>query len=457
MDPLQQLLAAMKKCLNELDACSKSRDEAKDEAGKNAAEAAYKAKAAEYDAFNAKIEEAKAHIARKAKLDELQKLAAKSQGDEQTQTIPTGTPAEAKNHQAEDVAHRQFVCDFFNGKSLSGQARDLLAPRTEWKQLDRNNSIRLSKSVVDHLFFGKALPLTTNSGSEGTNLVATLTKPELVAYKPNVANLYSRVQRVPAQNGTIQWPKLTQAAPGTEGAADEFADVGGVLVAWTEEGAEKSEAEPNFEQLSITPYELSAYSELSRTLIGRSVVDVESILDMLFRDAIIQKLDRAILNGNGTGKPTGILQTASIGAPARAVNTQVSYDDLVNMEGAVRPVFRPNGGFIISDSALKYIKKLKDSANKPIFAADASSPMASRIMGYPYIVTEISPALGTAGDVTFGDLSRYICAVEEEVVVAASEHYKFRQGVKAYAVWMKVGGKLSQAGAFAGLAVAAGG
>ena len=58
-------------------------------------------------------------------------------------------------------------------------------------------------------------------------------------------------------------------------------------------------------------------------------------------------------------------------------------------------------------------------------------------------------ALGSRGDVVFGDWSHYIVAMEEEVVVQRSEHYKFKNNVTAFRLSVVVGGKVAEPRAFA--------
>lgn len=466
---LPKLKAKAEACFGEMKALSERIEEAE---GKNDAKlvetltAEYKGKAAAFDQYDAQIKEAQSVTARRARLTELDSLT-QSNGSEAAageaqgkSVIPNAGPAEAKDHdKAERELEGHFV-DFMCGKSVAERALDAMRPTSAgWKEAAEKNAIvmprRFANAVLpERNVTGKALPVLS-TGDAGSKLFASEFKPSVQMYTPEAPAIFPRCYKIPTKSGTVLFPKLTQGAPGAENGDEEFAEMGYVACAWTAEGAEKPGTEPKFTQAEYKTNEVSAYTELSRTLINRSAIDIEMLLGSLFRASLLHKIDQAILNGDGVGKPLGILQTAGIGTLARAGAGAVAYDDFVGLEGAVAPQFRAGGIWMIADQALQATKKLKDDQKRPLFLQNMGSAPFGTIMGYGYVPNQRQPALGTAGDVVFGDPGYYLCPVEQEVVISRSEHYKFREGVIAFVAFAQVGGKVAQNRAFSKLIDAA--
>ena len=76
---------------------------------------------------------------------------------------------------------------------------------------------------------------------------------------------------------------------------------------WTEEAQTRTETEPQFNMMELKAHELSGYSVSSKVLLQDSAFGLEKFLMTLFARAIAWFEDFAFLQGNGVGKPQGIL------------------------------------------------------------------------------------------------------------------------------------------------------
>jgi len=291
---------------------------------------------------------------------------------------------------------------------------------------------------------GKAIPVLS------TDLSAVIPEDlrrnllELPTEQPFIMD---RATVVPSPTGQITWPVLTQT---------DSNEYGGVIVAQTEEGGSKPETEPKISQVPVATHETAAYTELGLALLRRSAIQLEPLLMRLFRGAIGHHLNGLFLTGSGTGEALGIFSTTGIQSADRAVAGTVGYDDLVELEFALQPYHRAGATFVLADGVLKVLKKAKDSDNRPLWVPSVSGDLFNKLCGYPYQGTTQSPALGTAGDAAFVDLNEYIVALEEDVVVARSDHFKFRNNLAAFRVSVQVGGRLCQPRAAAILATGTG-
>jgi HK97 family phage major capsid protein len=451
---LKELLARLKALNGKMEDCQTS-IAAAEAAGKTdevkTLTAEFDGAKAEFDAGSAQVERLKAGAEARAKRAATLKAAEDLATVDAPGVIPSSGPVQS-SAQAKDEDEKDLVPHFLGwlgGKSLGGVARDAMTPQgSGWKQ--GANGLRLPRRIARAILpeaycVGKALPIVS-TGTPGSQLFASDFQPRALRYGAEYPNLFGRCFKVPVKSGTVLFPKVTQGAPGAEGGAEEAAESGYVAVAWTSEGAEKPDAEPTIGQLSITAYEVAAKTMLSQTLLNRSAIDVEALLAALFRDALAQKIDRAILNGDGNGKPTGILQTASLPTNTRVASGAVSWPDLVNVKYKVAPQFRANLLMLIQDTVLAALEASTDDTDRPLWAEAKATLGSTEVVG-----SQLLPALGSLGDVIACDPSQYIVALEQDIVIARSEHFAFDKGCIAYRVIAQIGGKVGQLRAFAAL------
>ena len=142
-------------------------------------------------------------------------------------------------------------------------------------------------------------------------------------------------------------------------------------------------------------------------------------LDAFLANALGTRLGR-ILNtkltvGTGTGEPTGIVTGAVSGKVGlTGQTTSVIYDDLVDLYHSVDPAYRqsPACRFMLADSSVKVIKKLKDSTGRPLWqpgiGAGIGTQFQDTILDKPYTVNQDMAAMAaSAKSIIFGDMSKY--------------------------------------------------
>lgn len=465
------LASELERIPNEIEAAQKTSDATK----VKALEEQFKGKSEEFKSVENKIEIAKANQARRAKLVELDKL---NEPEFDGKTIPEGRiPAQARDRVKEEEAYINVCLDYFEGKSLSDNQFELVKPKGKgWKTGNDGNAIalpeRFARRILPEAFkpgpgfnvAGKALPSTSTGAAGESSLYQPDFQMSLLQYPGEAPAIFPRTNKIPCRYGTILWPQLVQAKPGAEGSNDEFAEYGYMAMGWTAEGAEAPGTEAKFKQVSISTFELAGHTEMSRQLLSRSTVNIEELFGTLARAAALHKIDLALIAGDGNGKPTGVLQTANIGNPARTTTGHVKYADFINLETQIAPQLRPGLVWVIADTALQDVKLQVDGQGRPLFlpltssAGTMTAGNMGTILGYPVIPTQRT-TLGQAGPVGTigGDLialvpDRFVCPVEQEILVARSEHAKITQGLVVLVIFMQVGGKFTEPRAAAALA-----
>jgi HK97 family phage major capsid protein len=146
------------------------------------------------------------------------------------------------------------------------------------------------------------------------------------------------------------------------------------------------------------------------------------IIDALARDVAWAINEHATI-GTGTGQPRGITLDAVSGKVGTTGQTvTVIYDDLVDLEHSVDPVYRRNAAFMMHDNSVRQIRKIKDSTGRPIWLPGYESGIGVRqpdtLMGYRYAVNQDMPQMAAnAKSILFGDFKKYKIRMARDVTM----------------------------------------
>ena len=94
---------------------------------------------------------------------------------------------------------------------------------------------------------------------------------------------------------------------------------GGATAYWVAESGAPTESQAAFDQVSLTPKTVGAYSDISRKLLQQSSIDIETFVRMDLAKVLALAIDAAAINGRGKttyNEPLGILGTSGIGSVA---------------------------------------------------------------------------------------------------------------------------------------------
>jgi len=112
---------------------------------------------------------------------------------------------------------------------------------------------------------------------------------------------------------------------------------GGATSYWVAESGAITESAAAFDQVTLSPETVGAFSDLSRRLLLQSSLDVEAFVRNDLATTLALEIDRAAINGSGSSnQPTGILQTSGIGSVVGGTNGAApDWADIVDLESAV--------------------------------------------------------------------------------------------------------------------------
>lgn len=122
--------------------------------------------------------------------------------------------------------------------------------------------------------------------------------------------------------------------------------------------------------------------------------------------------------GDAASKPGGVVTGSTLGftagnaaggtSTATGSTATFGYDDLIELEHSVDPAYRKNARFMMSDTALKQVKKLKDGIGRPLWMAGLAVKEPDTINNYAYTINQdMATPAASAKTVLFGDFSNY--------------------------------------------------
>ena len=185
---------------------------------------------------------------------------------------------------------------------------------------------------------------------------------------------------------------------------------------WIDEEAAYPESDDSFGQVSIGAYKLATMIKISEELLNDSVFDMPSYIAKEFARRIGAAEEEAFFTGNGTGRPLGIL--AATGGAGVGVTTAkadaVTFDEVMDLFYSLRAPYRRNSVFIMNDSTVKALRKLKDGQGQYLWQPAVTAATPDTILNRPVYTSTFMPTLATGNKtILFGDLGYYWVADRE--------------------------------------------
>ena len=176
--------------------------------------------------------------------------------------------------------------------------------------------------------------------------------------------------------------------------------------AWMEEGSAYPESDDTFSQVNLGAHKLGTAIRVSEDLMNDSVFDLESYITQEFARRIGTKEEEAFLVGDGNHKPLGVFQGAEVGVTE--AKTAITFDDMMDLYHSLRTPYRRNASWILNDSTVKAIRKLKDNNGNYIWQPSVQVGQPDRILSLPYRTSSFVPELAAGNKViALGDYSYY--------------------------------------------------
>ena len=208
--------------------------------------------------------------------------------------------------------------------------------------------------------------------------------------------------------------------------------------AWIEEGGALSFGDATFDQIYLDAYKLHVAIKVTEELLYDNAFGLENYIITQFGKALANAEEDAFLNGNGTGKPTGIFAENGGGQIAATLTAAIKSDDLIDLVYGLKRPYRKNASFIMNDATLASIRKLKDNNGAYIWQPSYKEGEPDRVLGYAVHTSAFAPINAIA----FGDYSYYNIGDRGSRSFAELRELFAGNGMVGYVAKERVDGKL---------------
>lgn len=226
--------------------------------------------------------------------------------------------------------------------------------------------------------------------------------------------------------------------------------------AWMEENGLYPESDDTFDKISLSAYKLGTAIKVSEELMNDSVFDIEDYIASEFARRIGAAEEEAFLTGDGSKKPEGVFTKVgkTTGATTEIANTTISFDAIMDVFHSLRSVYRNKAVWILNDSTVKALRKIKDNNGNYIWQPSVVANQPDTILNRPYYTSIYAPELA-AGKVPilFGDFSYYWIADRQGRTFKKLSELYAANGQIGFLASERVDGKLILPEAVKGLSV----
>lgn len=210
--------------------------------------------------------------------------------------------------------------------------------------------------------------------------------------------------------------------------------------AWIDEGEQLTFGDATFDQTILDAHKLHVAIKVTEELLYDNAFGLENYIITQFGKALGNAEEDAFLNGDGTGKPTGIFHATKGGQIFGTTATQdkVGADELIALIYGLKRPYRKKASFILNDKTISQIRTLKDNNGAYIWQPSYQAGEPDRILGYSLHTSAYAPTNAVA----FGDFSYYNIGDRGTRSISVLKELFAGNGMIGYVAKERVDGKL---------------
>lgn len=313
------------------------------------------------------------------------------------------------------------------------------ATRTQMRSVPRRLEMHQKRNVQ-----AAASGLNEGLPAEGGFLVGTDFIGGLIQRVYDNAAIAGRCQKVTI-SGASNSMKMNGVNETSRAAGSRY---GGVLGYWIAEAGSPTASKPAFRQIELMLKKLGVLAYATDELIADAAA-LESIVSACVVGELDFMLQDSIINGNGAGKPLGILSSPCLVTVTKETGQEadtVVFQNISKMWARMWAPSRGNSVWLINQELETQLDQLAlpvGTGGVPAYMPPgglADSPYG-RLKGRPVIPIEQAAAIGDAGDIILADFSQYLLADKGGVQAASSMHVNFATDEMVYRFIYRVDGQ----------------
>jgi HK97 family phage major capsid protein len=200
---------------------------------------------------------------------------------------------------------------------------------------------------------------------------------------------------------------------------------GGVLGYWVAESGSITKSKPTFRQFEVKPKKVAALCYATDEQL-QDTVNLSAWMSRVVPAELRFQAEDAIYEGDGVGKPLGIMNSPCLISQLRYATSTISYVDIVNM-WARRWAGVAGYVWLINQDVMPQLDAMVISSTVPVppnfFSYGADGGL--RMKGIPVLEVEYAQTMGTVGDILLCNLAQYQAAIKGDLQSASSIHVQF--------------------------------
>jgi HK97 family phage major capsid protein len=290
--------------------------------------------------------------------------------------------------------------------------------------------------------------LSTTTGSQGGFAVQSAVAKMLIDFLKN----YAWMRKVADQITTEQGNPLSYPT------SDGTAEVG----EWIAQNTTATAADPVFGSAAVNVFKASSKIVAAPIeLLQDSQIDITAMITKRLAQRIGRISNVGYTTGGGSVDPFGMVTQASVGKVGLVGQTLlIIYDDLVDMVDSIDAAYLDvpatdiqmpgvDPGWMISQTMRKVVRKIKDTAGRPIWTPSYdggifSAKTPDTLLGYPvYINNDLAVPAANAKTLAFGNFKKYLIRDAMDVTMFRFDDSAYMKlGQVGFLAWARTGGNL---------------
>ena len=271
-------------------------------------------------------------------------------------------------------------------------------------------------------------------GSQGGFLVPPQVAAGIISNMNGVGTLLSLFKRIPVEGNSMTWNVVdeTSRADGSR--------MGGVRGYWLNEAGTKTSSKPLFRQLELKLRKVAALCYATDEVLEDASA-LGSWLQLEVPNELRFMVEDAMVNGDGVGKPLGILSGGALVSATREDASEIAAVDIGSM-WARRYTGANDYVWLVNPGTFPQLLTMS-IGNQPMYIGPGgfNGLTYGTLLGRPVIETEYNPALGTLGDIILVSPSQYYMIEKAGgVQTASSIHVNFIYDETAFRFVYRVDG-----------------
>lgn len=186
----------------------------------------------------------------------------------------------------------------------------------------------------------------------------------------------------------------------------KLVNAGGATSGWVgETGARAETSTPALKEIAINTKEIYAMPAATQTLLDDSAVDIASWLANEVSIEFAEEEGEAFILGNGVEQPKGITNYTTVAnasytwgkvgyIASGAAATMPDTEKLIELQHALKSVYRNDAAWLMSDATLEHVRKFKDGDSNYIWKPGLELGAPSLLLGKRVETDDNMPSIG---------------------------------------------------------------